>query len=427
MKTIDKIPVSNGVNFRFIKSEKFKTMRLSVTFFLPLNENTASQNALLSYVLKHSCKNFPDFTAMNKKLSNLYGASLFVDVEKIGECQAITISILGIDDRYSIDNSKISKELAEFLCNVIFNPSFDQHSMFNEQDLEQEKRQLIENIESDFNNKRLYAKQRCEQFMCQNEAFGVPKYGFKEKVKSLTHKDIYNAWNIFLQNSKIEIIMLGNSEPDFVYNIFKDKFSKIDRDNIINVSTNVIKSVEKIKNYNDEMDVSQCKLVMGFRAGTAVPEKEVFNTMLTTAILGGTPNSKLFINVREKLSLCYYCSARYNKNKGIILVESGVEKENVEKVQEEVLKQIEAIKAGDFSDFDIKSNKLILANSLKMISDSITDLGDWYISQAFNSEILSPEEVVDKILSVSKDDIISSSKNILLDTIYTLTGKDANN
>lgn len=426
MKTIDKMPISNGVNFRFIKSEKFKTTRLSVTFFLPLNENFASQNALISYVLKHSCKNFPDFTAMNKKLSNLYGASLFIDVDKIGECQAITISILGIDDRYSIDNSKISKELAEFLCNVIFNPSFDQYSMFNEQDLEQSKRQLIENIESDFNNKRLYAKQRCEQLMCQDEPFGVPKYGFKEKVKSLTHKDIYNTWNTFLQNSKIEIIMLGNSEPDFVYNIFKDKFSNINRNSIMNISTNVVKSVEKVKNYNDKMDVSQCKLVMGFRAGIAIPEREVFNTMLTTAIFGGTPNSKLFTNVREKLSLCYYCSARYNKNKGIILVESGVEKENIEKVKEEVLKQIDAIKSNDFSDFDIKSNKLILANSLKMVSDSIAALGDWYISQAFNNEILSPEEVADKIFSVSRNDIVSSSKNILLDTVYTLTGKDAN-
>lgn len=422
MNNFNKIFICEGAKFINVKDDKFKTTKICCNFFLPLDEKTVAANSLLAYLLVHSCKKYQDFLSMNKKLSELYGASLSVNVEKMGESQIITLSIEGIDDRYSLDNCSVSEQLTKLLCDVIFDPAFDENRMFNNNVLEQERRQLIEAIEADFNDKRIYAKQRCEELMCDGEKFAISAYGTKENVAKVTHKDIYVAWRRLIENSNVQIIMLGNSNPSLSYEVFRNYFSTINRNNIFSCSTNIIKDVDKVREFNDKIDVMQCKLVMGFRVGIAGMDDDVTAAKITTALFGGTPSSKLFLNVREKMSLCYYCLAKYNRYKGIVIVESGVEKDNIEKAKNEILNQLDLVKSGEITDFEIDSTKKLFCNTLGMMADKISSLESWYTGQFFDDTMITPEQYMDRIMEVTKEDIIRCANKFKLDTVYTLIG-----
>lgn len=419
MIDLKKYSVTNGVDFKYINCNKFKTEKISVTFFLPLSEKTAAANSLLSNMLKRQCNKHPGFLELNKKLAELYGACLFSTVFKLGEAHGFTISITGIDDKYVLNKEEISKELSVLLCDVLFDPYLDESGLFSSSDLEEEKREIIDRIESETNDKRSFAKMRCEELMCKNEAFSVNRYGSKEQVEKLTAIDIYEAWQRNIKSAKIEIIQIGNSDFSFIYELFKKAFLNIDRTNIEACET-YIKDADGVHEYSDVMDVNQCKLVMGFRV--KFNENESMQNRLMTSIFGETPSSKLFLNVREKMSLCYYCSARYYKNKSILIVQSGVEQGNIEKARDEILNQLKQMKSGNINEDEINSAKKSLINSFKTGEDALSFIENFYLSQAFDDKIISTDTASKIINTTTKEQIVKAANNVTLDTIYVLRG-----
>ena len=415
--------ISTGVNFNAIKDERFKTGRISVNMFLPLDEKTASVYALLPFVLTNSCRKYPDFTSLNQKLADLYGASLFSDVNKIGDMQTLTVSVSFLDDRFALENENLSSQLTQLLCDILFDPLLENGS-FKDENVEQEKRQLIELIESEYNDKKILAKTRCEQLMCKDEKFGISRLGEKEKVSAITSEDVFDAWKTVLKTAKIEIMALGDLNEKSALEVFKTAFSRVKRENIVNCDTEIIKTVQKVKEKYDNLDISQSKLVMGFRTHAALRDKEVMAVRVAVALFGATPQSKLFLNVREKLSLCYYCAAKYDRNKGIMLVQSGVEKKNLEKAKAEILNQLEEIKKGNFTDAELDDIKRSLANSYRTIGDFLSGLETFYLSQAFDEEFLPPEQFIKNMYEVSREQVISAAKLITLDTVYALVGNE---
>jgi predicted Zn-dependent peptidase len=416
--------ICEGVNFTCIPSKKFKTVKLSFTMFTPLDAETVSKNAIIPELLITACKKYPSVLSINKCLDNLYGANISSGVDKYGDTQVLTVSSSCINSELAFDShDDILFEIADLLCEVVFNPFVDEDG-FIEKNVSQQKRQLIEIIESELNDKISYAKHRCEQLMCKDEKFGINKYGTVEDVEKITGKDMLITWQNLLKTSRIEIMAIGNADSELIKKIFEKRFSDIERKGIVKCKTEIIRKASEVKTYNDKMEVVQCKLVMGFRTNCAGDDTDVSATRLMTALLGGTPNSKLFLNVREKLSLCYYCAARYNKQKGIMLIESGVEAANIEKAKESILNQIEDVKAGNFSKDDVNAAKMYLSQSFKKINDSLSSLDDWYILQTFSKHTKSPEEVIEEINKVTDDEIINAAGKLSLDTIYVLSTKN---
>lgn len=422
MVEIEQRSVCDGVSFRSIKDTKFKTVRMSVNLMLPLDKQTVAKNAILPFLLSRASREYPDFTKLGERLSELYGAEINADTQKLGDVQLLSISATGIADRYALNKEKVSTELSGLLCSILFDPPFE-NGMFPEQGFEQEKRQTIELIESEYNDKRTYARLRCEELMCADEPYGIGRYGSKEDVRSLKREELTDSWKYLIQNSKIEILVLGDCDPIPVYDKFVQSFRQINKNNTVPCPTQIVKSAKKVNEVTEEADVAQSKLVLGFRTFTAVPEEEVWAVKLMSALYGGTPSSKLFLNVREKLSLCYYCSALYNSIKGIMLVQSGVETKNVERAQQEILLQLDELKKGNFSDDELETAKLSLCNSYRSVSDSLGSLEGWYLSQTFSSKIQQPEEAVELVQAITRQQVIDAASNVTLDTVYKMIGK----
>ncbi|MBQ9673996.1 MAG: insulinase family protein [Ruminococcus sp.] len=421
MDSIKRENIGKSIVFNTISDKRFKTMKLSVSFILPLKSSTVAKFALLPGLLTRTSQDYPDFTQFSKKLSMLYGANLTGNVRKMGDNQVITLSISGIDDRYAFEGDKISESMSKLLCDVIFRPKLNGNS-FCDEEISQEKRQLKDLIDSEFNEKRIYANNRFTEIMCKNEPFGISRLGTKDNVDKVTGEELYDAWKIMLSESNVEIFFIGESSSDSAKNIFTYRFSAHNR-TPYKIENTVVPYNGELKEETEVMELAQSKMIMGFRTDIAVPSVDVMAMRVAIALLGSTSHSKLFNNVREKLSLCYYCAARYNRIKGIVTIESGVERENIEKARDAILNEINEMINGNITDFEVEATKLSMCNDFIAVCDYDSGLENWYLSQIMDGDFNSVEEVCQAVNAVTKQQIIKVIKTLVFDTIYVLESK----
>lgn len=410
--------ISAGVTGRYIPSKQFKTSRITVQLLTPLNLKTVSRNAMLPFILTRACKAYPDLKSLNSKLASLYGAALMADVSKIGNMHSLKFTISSINDKYALDDSAVAGECAKLLISMLFNPLLD-GARFNEKLFESEKRLFLERIDGEINEKRRYAISRAENIMCESEPFGISKYGPRAMAQGLTSGELYLAWEELLKTAIININFIGQGDPAPVYDAFKKAISSVERRPASAADQSVSREISG-KSVTERMAVTQSKLVMGFKSGITQKSELYMPAVVFCDLYGGSPHSKLFQNVREKLSLCYYCAARYNRSNGIILVDSGIQEEKAEQARSEIIKQLDEIKSGNISDDELNASKAALIDSAKSVNDSQYMLDSWYSSRSLDDDIVSPQQFAEMISMVTRQQVMEVSKYFDLDTTYLL-------
>lgn len=411
--------IAPGVKLCATDTKRFKTGCIGFTMLLPMKGNLAA-NALLPYILRRSCRKYPDFSLLNGRLAELYGASLSAGVSKFGERQFLSVSITAIDDRFSLTGESIAAECAALLLDLIFDPDTDNAS-FKTEAVELEKRLMIERIESELNNKRVYAFRRCQEHMFESEDYGKSKYGTIDEVKALSGTDVYNAWLNLLKTAVIQVDMAGSSPAEKIADELKKRFADIEREPA-SLDTLFINKVDKQRHFQEEMVVEQGKLVLGFRTDMTHARDNIHAMRVMTDIFGGGTYSKLFKNLREKMSLCYYCSARMTAEKGVIFVQSGIESDKDKEVITQVLRQLEDIKSGNISAEEFEASKLSICDSLRSVEDSPESIVSWYAYQIIRDEITTPAQEEEMIKAVNIQEVIQAAKGVVLDTSYFLKG-----
>ena len=418
------IKLKDGVEGLFIKNQRFNTTSISFNFYLPFKKENVAENALLPFILTSSGKDYPSFSALNFKLSKLYGARLDASTEKYGDCQLLRMTISVIDDRFTFDSDSLVKQASELLLGLIFNPNAE-NGEFSENDVKREKRKAIEHIKGEIAEKRIYAKNRLISEMYKDSPYGLPKCGTVEMVEKITSKSLYAAWKNMLSSAFLRIHVVGAALPNRFFEDIAEKFEAVDRFNITDYTLCApTKTWDKPKTVFEKMDVKQGKLVMGFSCEMYGDDDLSLPLMVMCDIFGGGPYSRLFSNVREKMSLCYYCSASSVRYKGLVTVDSGVEMDNAEKAQQEILNQLEIIKKGEFSDFEFESSIKSICDSLSTYYDSQNSLDLWYALKINNQSLYSPEDIAEKIKKITQEDVIYAAKGVKLHTVYKLLPKE---
>ncbi len=422
MEKIIRRSIADGVHFLSIPDPKFKTLRITMHFLMPMQPELLSDRALLPFLMGRASQAYPDFTVLSQRLDDLYGAGLNSDAGKMGDAQVLSYSVTGISGKYAFDGENMSEALGHLLENIVFSPAFE-NGVFRAEDLRQEKRQLCEMIDSEFNDKRVYAKRRCEELLHRGSPCGYSAYGTKESILRADPTQLKKCWEQMLRSAQVEILAFGDCDVQAICSLFAQAFSKVDRSGFSPLKTERI-PLSPIQRMEEQQDVSQCKLVMAFRSGIAQPDDLLPAAKVMSAVFGGTPSSKLFLNVREKMSLCYYCSAQFNSLKGILYVQSGVNTENISKAENEILHQLKEMQQGNITEEEIQAAKLSMCNSLNTVSDSLNALEGWYFSQVYASEIITPEQAAAEIQSVTKEQIQFAASQVTLDTVYCLKERE---
>ena len=411
-----------GVCFTSIPDAKFKNNYLSVSFKLPLKRETAALYALLPMVLRRGCREYPDMTSLNHRLQELYGAQLDGGVTKRGEIQIVTFYVDALDDAFALSGEAQLAACADLLCSLIFEPATE-NGCFRAGDVAIETHNLCDLIDSRLNDKRYYASQRLKEEMCRGEAYGLSEYGTRESAEAITPAALWQAWLHMLHGAEVEIFHVGPGDPAVCARRLRTAFGSVPRGDLLACGTRVVRQAGDVRTVTDRLPVTQAKLCLGFRAGIAVPDAETPAMQLACTVFGGSPHAKLFANVREKMSLCYYCFSRYERFKGLLLVESGIEEANFEKARDEILRQLSELQAGHVTQDELKFASLSLGNSYRELSDTAAGIAQWYLVQSLAGHPeLSPAQAARKAETLTVKDIVQAAGHIRLETVYLLAG-----
>ena len=410
----------DGITFTALPDERFKTTRLTVGMFLPLREETAAAYALLPVLLIRATKNTPNMIAMHRRLSNLYGGVVTAGVQRLGDSQLLTISIQCIDNRFALQGEDIAEQAAQLLLEMLFCPHLEADGLFDEQEFEQEKRCLLERIAAHINDKRSYAHAKATELLAPHQPYSVAAVGTEETAKALTRESLTVAWKTMLQTAQMHWFYASSDNGDTVKAAIARAFATVERQPVA-CDTVVATATDTVREGSEEMAVAQAKLSLAFVVDAAEPQtRTVMAARLMCALFGGTANSLLFRNVREKKSLCYYCRSTYDRIKGVMMVDSGVDIANVAVAKEAILEQLQVMKDGAFTSEDLESARLRLKSEFSDKDNAQGSKVYWWLGQSNTPVQVSPDRAVEILESITAQEVVAVANTVQLQSTFAV-------
>lgn len=418
---VTRTKLMDGVYLTYHPARKFKTSLLSAQFVTPLRQETAGANALLCAVLRRGTVSYPDMGALSAKLDHLYGASVDYTVRKKGENQCVGFVASMIDDSFVPGGERLLEPVAALLGELICDPATER-GRFVQSYFESEKTNLVDAINSIINDKRDYADRRLLESMCAGEPYAVSRLGSAEEVAKIQLRKLYAQYKELIATSRLELFYSGSSSRERVEQALMSAFATLPREGLRETPAGLAHlGREEVLYITDEMDVTQGKLGMGFSCGSS----DTMALLMGNTLFGGSSNSKLFLNVREKLSLCYYASSVYHRQKGIITVSSGIEFENYQRACDEILAQLSAVQRGELEDWEMEGAQSTLLNAYASMGDSQGRLENFYLGQIATGQTETPEELAEQVRTMTPQRIFDAMNTVQPDTVYFLRGKEA--
>ena len=423
--TMTRTEILPGVWLNHLRSEKFKTACLSLSLLTQLQRESASMNALIPYVLRRGTTRYGDMEALSGRLDELYGSAIEPVVRRLGEIQCIGFFASLPESDFLPGKTDVLPDVAELLGEMLLFPN-TRGGLLLPQYVNGEKEKLLERIRSMINNKQSYALSRCIEHMCCCEDFSVGRYGSEADAEAINYTKLSKHYRSLLRESPIEIFYFGRAGLEKVAAALKDALATLPRGEInYELGTDIrMNALEDAPRYvEEELDVAQGKLVIGFRLGECMDEPDVAAIYVFNCVFGSGTTSKLFMNVRERLSLCYYASSIVDPYKGLLLVTSGIEFDKLDAAKDEIFAQLEAVRRCEISDEELNAAKSVMASELRSAMDSQGELEGFYLANTVAGLDWSPMELAELVDNVTKDDVASVAKSVECDLVYFLKGE----
>ncbi len=415
--------IKKGIQAHVIETNKFKTNLFAMFLTVPLNRENITQNALIPAVLRRGTETLKSQEEISIELENMYGATLDCGVEKTGDNQVLKFYLETLNDNFLPNKENLSKKAIELLLDVIFNP-LTENNHFKKEYVDSEKKTIKRLIDGRIDNKDMYAYTRCIEEMYKNEPYGLYKYGYIEDLENINEENLYTDYQNLLSIAKIDFFASGELQTDSVISIIEEnqniqKLQEREDTHIVNTEDTEKKKKVQIQTIQDVKDVTQGKLVIGLDIDYYKKDSR-YAMCIYNVILGESATSKMFQNVREKAGLAYSARSTYVRQKNNIFIRAGIEIKNYSKALEIIKEQLEDMKNGKFSDEEIDNAKKYMTSGIKTVQDEQDSEITYYMGQELSKTLLTFEEYMDKINSVTREEILEIAKNIHINTIYFL-------
>ncbi len=417
---IQTMTLSPGVTLRYYHDNRFKQGRLSLQFFHPMARETAAANALIPAVLLRGTRNYPDLRAITLALCDLYGATVSAVVRRMGDYQALGFVCGFADDRFALPGDRILAPVVDFLRQLLLEPVTEQ-GIFCRDFVEQEKESQIRDIESLFDDKPQYAMNQLIDAMCRADSLGVPRLGTVEAVKAITPENLWTQYQRLLLESPVEIFYVGAAPLDRVAALLTPMFAGLDRAVTPLPPQTAFQDGGKTQG-QQEVDTAQSILTMGFTTPINQSHRDHAAMRVMNLIFGSGMTSKLFLNVREKLSLCYSIGSDYYGGKGIVTVSAGIDGDREEQVRGEILAQLEACRRGEISDAELQSAKAALLSGLGSVHDAPGSIENYYSTQAHSGCPLTVAEYRAAVEAVTCSQVAAAAQTLEEHSVFFLKG-----
>ena len=419
--------IKKGITLHNIETDKFKTNLIAIFLTTPISREFVTFDSVISSILRRGSKNMSTSEEISKTMEEMYGASFDSGIDKTGDNHILKFYLEIINDEYlPKDEKSLLKEGIEKIFEIVFNP-YTENGMFKEEYLDQEKENMRQRIIGKVDNKAAYAKARCIEEMYKGEPAGLYRYGYTEDLERINSKNLYEYYVSLIKQCKIDIFISGKITNDESLKIINENESiknlnERDAKYIINNIEEKQKQEENI--IEEKQDVAQGKIVIGcdicFNKEDLEDSNLKYEALVYNYLLGGSANSKLFQNVREKSSLAYNANSNYVRFKSNIFINAGIEINNFEKAIKIIKEQIKSMEKGGFTEEEIENAKKGIVSNINLIEDEQDSQIMYYYGQELINSNDTIENYKENIRNVTKKDILKIASKINVNTIYFL-------
>ena len=415
---MQQIHLSGGIQFYSYRDTRFKQGALSIQFVRPMKKDEVALNALLPAVLLRGTKRNPDLRSITLRLDDLYGASVSSLVRRVGDYQTTGLYCSFMEDKFALDGDEILAPMLDFVGELLLDP-VTENGVFSENFVESEKKNLISTMETEKNDKRAYASAQLLKIMCQKDSFGLPRLGEKEDAQKITAQMLYDHYRTVLKESPVQVFYVGSAEPEQVAALLTKQFEKISRAPVALAPQTALAGGDG-DHVTENMDVAQAKLCMGFVTPITNRSADFAAMQVMNTVFGGGMTSKLFMNVREKLSLCYSVGSVYYGTKGVLTVSAGIDESKESIARDEIMAQLEACRNGDVSDEELAAAKEAVLSALRTVHDSPGTIEGYYATAALSGLGMELEAHAKAVAAVTVADVARAARTLSYHSSFIL-------
>lgn len=412
--------IKKGISLHYLDTEKFKTTIISILIRTPLNREEVTKTALLAEVMKQGCSSYPSSYEIAKKTEELYGAVFDSYIMKKGEEQILCFYLECL--HHTPDGALLFQKGSDFLIQVVTNPLSDGDS-FLDGIVEREKKTLEQKIKGRSDDKKEYAQIRCLEEMCEGEPFGIYADGYEEDLKKISGHGLYEHYLYLMQEAPIEIVIAGKVEDENALDRIKKAFSYPRKEKTKWKQEEGKRNRTEKKNIEETMDVLQGKLCMGFRSKGKPIGKEFYSLLVFNEIFGGGASSRLFLNVREKESLCYYINSFLYRFKMILFLQAGIEDKKKDQTVKLIMECLKRLQENLAEEEELENAKASLIKLYQNNGDNQAAAMDFMVTQYLLGTNETIQDFIEQIKQVTLKEVQKAAKDLTLDTIYMLKGK----
>lgn len=420
--------ITPAVNLRAIRTDRFKNAQLSVSFVLPVEKDASPLTTLLFSVLRRGTEKYPTIKHLNLALDTLYGTTLSYRNSFFGDCQIIGFVLETLGKRYLPKGEAIDPLTGglDVIAQMLFHPLLDENGLLRRETVESEIRNTCDDIRAQINDTRSYAHTRLRECMCENEPYGLSLVGKVDQVSAFTPEMLTEHHKKLLSSARIECFYVGSDDPQSVADMLARMFASAPICQAPMPKTKIVPAPEKMRYVTEDLPVAQGKLEIGFRTGITPDHPDAMAQIVFNEIFGGNSVSRLFMNLREKKSLCYHCHSMAIAHKGILSVSCGILPENKQIAQDEIFAQLSRMQQKPVSRAELKIAQRTLINVFRQSTDSPAAMqAYWFGRQVFYNSVTTPEECIARVKVVTAQDVMRVARMTSPDTVYFLNGTAA--
>lgn len=411
-----------GIRIHVLPTNRFKTFAISLYAGSPLAEETVTTTALTPFVLRRGTVSYPETRAFREQLEQLYGAGFGFDVYKRGDYQIVHFRMDTINDSFVKSPESLLRSSFAFLGEAFTQPVLE-NGAFRKSYVQTERDTVRKKLESIVNDKIRYAAERCIEVMCKNEPYRLHPLGERKDLDGITPEGLYESYQNWHNESVLDLYVVGDTSLDEVKKLVEEHFKLNRAASKDYVPSSTRTAASGTQTVVEKLDINQGKLNMGLRSTITYGDDEYAAALLYNGILGGYPHSKLFVNVREKESLAYYASSRYDGHKGIATIQSGIEVQNFEKAVQIIQQQLDDMAKGAITDIEMTQTKAMIRNVIKEMQDSAFEMIAYDFNRTLSGRERTPDELLQQVEGITVDDVKQAASAFSLDTIYFLKGQ----
>lgn len=409
-----------GVNLHVIPTNKFTTTRILINFATKQTSNNASSRNLLVNVMANGSMKYPDQVAIARELNQLYGAEFDAYVNRLGLIHNVRFSLSIVNNNFT--DFSLSSKAVNFLHDIIYHPQIVGSKMAPHT-WKLQQANLIATLKSWSDDPQYEAVVGLlEHYFKNNSPIRIPAFGNVEQIRQATNQQLLDTYQTMIDNDQIDIFVEGNVDPQEYLALFK-QWKFLSRSKITSKQVYYEQSLQRRRSFQAIKKVEQAKLDLAYHFPVYFNNKDYYSAVVMNGLFGATPYSLLFKNVREAASLAYYANSSYQPFGGYLLVQTGIDGADYQRVLALINDQLAILQNGDFVDQQLEQVKKNLINGYLMDRDNPGHLTSREFVQSLTHDF-TPRNSIDQIKNVSRQDIVDVSQKISLQTVYFLNRSD---